>query len=194
MSKSQTNMKTRTPQDYLKEPYARVLTPEAEGGYSAEILEFPGCYSSGDTADEAMVNLEDAAFNWIEAALSQGQDIPKPFANYEASGRVALRLPRSLHHRAVQMAERERVSLNTFLVGAVEARVGVGEFYDRMARRLEGRLATKTAANVMAQFIPFIKALDDASISTLGKRAATTPTTTGNLSVINILSFGEERK
>src|SRR5215217_725483 len=51
-----------TPRDYLTKPYARVLTPDAEyGGYTAEILEFPGCVTEGDTPDEALENLEAAA-------------------------------------------------------------------------------------------------------------------------------------
>lgn len=193
MSKKTVDMRTRTPEDYLKEPYARVLIPEAEGGYSAEILEFPGCYSYGDTVAETMQNLEDAAFNWIGAAIVQGQDIPRPFSSYEASGRVALRLPRSLHHKAVQMAERERVSLNTFLVGAIEARVGVGNFYDRMIKNLENRLVNKTAANVMAQFIPLLKEWDDTSFSAFEKRASTPPFV-ANVPITIISNIGEGNK
>src|SRR6266542_2044795 len=99
MSKKTEDMKIKAPEDYLKQPYARVLIPEAEGGFSAEILEFPGCYSSGDTAEEALQNLEDAARNWLEAAMSLGQHIPEPSDSGEASGRFALRLPRSIHRK-----------------------------------------------------------------------------------------------
>jgi len=168
-------MKIKSVEDYLKEPYARVLIPEAEGGYSAAIMEFPGCYTFGETADETLSNLKDAAANWIEAALSQGQKIPEAFANYEGSGKVALRLPRSTHHKAVQMAANENMSLNTFIVGAVEARVGVRGFYDELIQRLEGRLVAKTAANVMARVMPMLQTWDDiASSAALHKRAATT--------------------
>src|SRR5215207_119240 len=119
MSKKTATKYTKTPEEYLKEPYARVLIPEEAGGYSAEILEFPGCYSFGDTADETMRNLEDAAFNWIEAAMIQGQSIPEPLAKNEFSGKALLRLPQGLHQRAAQMAEVNKVSLNTFFVEAI---------------------------------------------------------------------------
>ena len=141
MSKTKVNPLTKAPEDYLKEPYARVLIPEAEGGYSAEILEFPGCYSFGDTAEETLQNLEDAALNWIEAALKQGQKIPEPFADNEYSGKALLRLPRSLHQRAAQVAERDGVSLNTFFVSAIAAAVGEGSMADRYLNEMRRLVA-----------------------------------------------------
>jgi predicted RNase H-like HicB family nuclease len=122
--------------EYLAQPYSRLLIPEKEGGYSAEILEFPGCFSQGDTAEEAINNLEDAARNWISAALEQGLKIPEPTGDHDYSGKVALRLPRSTHRKAIQMAEREGVSLNTFLVDAISARTGAEDLYERLADRL----------------------------------------------------------
>ena len=166
-------MTTKSIEDYFKEPYARVLIPEDDGGFSAEILEFSGCYAQGETADEAVSNLENAARSWIEAALAQGQKVPEAFARNEGSGNVALRLPRSTKHKAVQMAEREKVSLNTFLVAAVEARLGALDLSDQLIERLEKRLVAKTAANVMARVIPLVQAWDEASLTAIGKSAAT---------------------
>lgn len=138
-----------TVRDYLKKPYARILTPDEEyGGYTAEILEFPGCVTEGDTADEALENLEEAAEGWIEAALSANQRIPEPSDSQEYRGKVALRLPRSLHRRAVQLAEREGTSLNQFLVAAVAERVGAGTLYAEMAQKLERR-AMRVAVNYL---------------------------------------------
>ncbi|MDP9474123.1 MAG: type II toxin-antitoxin system HicB family antitoxin [Actinomycetota bacterium] len=135
--------------DYLKKPYARILTPDEEyGGYTAEILEFPGCVTEGDTADEALGNLEVAAEGWIEATLNANQRIPEPSDTQEYRGRIALRLPRSLHRRAVQLAEREGTSLNQFLVAAVAERVGAGTLYAEMAQRLERR-AMRVAVNYL---------------------------------------------
>src|SRR5690242_4279621 len=102
MSKKTPDTQISATQEYSKRPYTRILIPEAEGGYAAEILEFPGCYAYGETANEAMRNLESAAVSWIEAALDQGQHIPAPFEAADASGRFALRLPRSLHRKAMQ--------------------------------------------------------------------------------------------
>src|SRR5438105_99195 len=105
----------KQPEDYLKEPYSRIVIPEEDGTYSSEMFEFPGCYSFGDTPEEALDNLEEAAKNWIAASLEQGQAIPAPTGRNEYSGKIALRLPASLHKDAVRMAAREGVSLNQFL-------------------------------------------------------------------------------
>jgi predicted RNase H-like HicB family nuclease len=111
--------------DILKEPYTRILVPDSESGtYGAEILEFPGCVSQGDTPAEAYANLEEAATSWLEATLEAGQSVPQPFAVAGYSGRFALRLPRGLHRQASQLAEMEGSSLNQFFVAAIAEKVG----------------------------------------------------------------------
>lgn len=154
---------SKTPEDYLKEPYSRVLVPEAEGGYSAEILEFPGCYSQGDTADDAIANLEAAALGWIEAAQAQGQGIPPPAVNQGFGGKVALRLPRGTHRAAARMAEQEGCSLNQFLVAAISEKIGAVNAHGEMFRRiehtisqLENRLTLQKAENRVERAIDLV--------------------------------------
>jgi antitoxin HicB len=130
------------PKDYLQHPYARIVIPDETGGFNAEILEFPGCFAQGEALDETYKNLEEAAESWIEASLSQGHQIPEPFNNTGYSGTISLRLPRSIHRRAVQMAERDRTSLNSFLMSAIAARVGADDLYNLISERLEQRLVT----------------------------------------------------
>jgi antitoxin HicB len=140
----------KTVEEYLKEPYSRVLIPDEGGGYSAEILEFPGCFAKGETANKAMQALERAAESWIRATLDQGQDIPQPFVNQGYGGKVALRLPRSLHRKAVQFAERDGTSLNQFLVSAIAARIGAEE----CCRRLISHLTETVQKQVAEAFRP----------------------------------------
>ncbi len=130
----------KTPDDYLKLPYSRILIPD-DGSYAAEILEFPGCFSQGDTPDEAIANLENAAKSWIQVALAQGQEIPEPYVNQGYAGKIALRLPRSMHRQATRLAERDGVSLNQFLVSAIAARIGAEDLYVRLVDKIEQRLA-----------------------------------------------------
>ncbi len=111
--------------DILRRPYRRVLIPDAESAtFTAMIAEFPGCIAQGDTPTEAYESLESAAESWLEGAIESGLPIPEPEAETDYSGRVVLRMPRSTHRRAVEAAERERVSLNTFLIAAVSERLG----------------------------------------------------------------------
>lgn len=132
----------KTAKEYLKEPYSRVLVPEADGTYSADILEFPGCFAEGRTPDEAYANLEKVAESWIEAALEQGQEIPAPVEAHDFSGRIALRIPKSIHKQAAKFAEMDNTSLNQFFLTAVAARVGVEDFVERLSKRLEAKYTT----------------------------------------------------
>ena len=42
------------------------------------VPDLPGCFSAGDTLEEAMIAAEVAITGWIETALDDGQDIPAP--------------------------------------------------------------------------------------------------------------------
>ncbi len=121
--------------DILKKPYSRILIPQEEGGYSAEILEFPGCFAEGETPNEAFENLEKASEAWIEASLEQELDIPSPAENYNYSGKIVLRMPKSLHKRVAKFSEKEGTSINQFLVTAIAARVGAEEYHSFLCDR-----------------------------------------------------------
>ena len=116
---------------YLHRPYTYIFIPDEMGGYAAEVLEFPGCFAEGETANAAMTALSNAASAWIRAALAQGQAIPPPFSNQGYGGKIALRLPKSLHRQAAHCAARDGVSLNQFLVAAIAARVGADTWGSR---------------------------------------------------------------
>lgn len=134
------------PKDYLRQPYARIVVPVENSGFHAEILEFPGCYAEGSTLDEAYDNLESAAESWIQTAIEQGQEIPEPSNSMTYSGRIVLRLPRLIHKRAAQLAERDQTSLNTYLVSAVSQKVGAEDLYNILTDRLEKRIASAASS------------------------------------------------
>ncbi len=133
-------------EEYLKEPYSRVLIPDEESGtYTALILEFPGCIAQGDTPQEAYEHLEDAAKDWIEAALDLKQEIPSPLQSLSFGGKVLLRLPKSLHRQLSLIAEREGVSLNQFIVSALAEKVGALMLYDKLSKSMELKLSQVVA-------------------------------------------------
>ena len=110
--------------DYIRLPYTRMLIPELDGSFRGEILELSGCFSIGDTPAEAYQSLETAALSWLEAAMQNGQPIPPPIDVTEFSGRLVLRLPKSLHKKAHRLAQRDGVSLNQFIVTTIAEGVG----------------------------------------------------------------------
>lgn len=144
-------MVKKTPEEYLQEPYAFILTEDKDsGGFSAEVLELPGCIDYGDNAQEAIANLENTAKAWIEIELERGHEIPPPSANHGFSGRIALRLPRSLHRLATRMAKQDGTSVNQFLVSAIAARVGAEDLYNRIADKISRSVIHRTANVIVA--------------------------------------------
>ena len=54
-----------------------ILIPDLEdGGYVVEVPSLPGCYSQGETVEEALENIKDAIQGYIEILKSDGLPIP----------------------------------------------------------------------------------------------------------------------
>jgi predicted RNase H-like HicB family nuclease len=68
----ETERKMERAVELLKKPYARVVVPEADGSFTAEILEFPGCVASGDSAADALANVEEVALTGSMQLLNRG--------------------------------------------------------------------------------------------------------------------------
>jgi len=49
---------------------------EDDGGYVVSCPSLPGCYTQGDTVDEALANIKEAILLCLEDLLAQGQPIP----------------------------------------------------------------------------------------------------------------------
>ncbi|MFN6462737.1 MAG: type II toxin-antitoxin system HicB family antitoxin [Nostoc sp. DedVER02] len=101
---------------YLNLQYPVTLYPEPEGGYVAQIKDLPGCLTQGETLEETVANLNEARELWIETAYEFGDDIPLPTSNHSYSGKILLRMPKSLHRRLAETSEQEGVSLNQYIV------------------------------------------------------------------------------
>ena len=46
--------------------------------FGVVVPDLPGCFSAGDTLDEAVEAAKEAAAAWIDAALDQGMPVPPP--------------------------------------------------------------------------------------------------------------------
>jgi predicted RNase H-like HicB family nuclease len=55
-----------------------IETGSDTAAFGIVVPDLPGCFSAGDTIDQAMGNVEEAIDLWIEAALDAGQEIPAP--------------------------------------------------------------------------------------------------------------------
>lgn len=95
---------------------------EGEVCFQARVKELPDLYEYADSHEEAYNLAIDAIEMKAEALAAQGKKMPEPFESLEDfSGRVTLRLPKSLHASLAGHAEREEVSLNQLMVSILSA-------------------------------------------------------------------------
>jgi antitoxin HicB len=122
-----TGLKRKPMEFYFELRYPVTIMPSEDGGYVAEIEDLPGCVTQGETLEEVHANIEEARRLWIEVAYEDGQDIPQPRDKQLYSGNFIVRGPKSLHRKLDQMAKREGVSLNQYLVATLSHSVGMDE-------------------------------------------------------------------
>ena len=53
-----------------------ILIPDETGGYVVEVPSLPGCYSQGETVEEALANIHEAIELHVEDMLACGEEIP----------------------------------------------------------------------------------------------------------------------
>jgi antitoxin HicB len=121
---------------YLSLKYPVSIEEAPEGGYFIQIKDLPGCYSQGETVEESLKNIEEARHLWIESMYEDGNEIPLPgSAKKQYSGKFNVRIPKSLHRKLDEMAEKEGVSLNHYLVSTLSRAVGQEEAKESQSHR-----------------------------------------------------------
>lgn len=93
---------------------------EGESLFEARVRELPDPVEYGESFDEAYGLAVDAIETTAEALAEQGRRIPQPLEPADDySGRVTLRIAKSLHRALADTAEAEGVSLNQHLVNVL---------------------------------------------------------------------------
>ena len=81
-----------------------ILEPDPDGGYVISCPSLPGCYSQGDSVDEALANIREAIELVVEDLKARGEEIPDPHPVSPRlpviSGREAVRAFGQGRHRA----------------------------------------------------------------------------------------------
>jgi predicted RNase H-like HicB family nuclease len=54
-----------------------LVRAESVGGYSVSVPALPGCHSEGDTLEEALTNIREAAELWLDVTAEANSDLPK---------------------------------------------------------------------------------------------------------------------
>jgi len=73
----------------MERSFPVVLIPQPEEGYFVDCPSLPGCYSQGETIDDALANIGEAISLALEDMTSRGESIPEPSKTIFAQVRVA---------------------------------------------------------------------------------------------------------
>jgi predicted RNase H-like HicB family nuclease len=137
--------------DFVRYPVA-IEPGNEERAFGVVVPDLPGCFSAGDTLEEAMTNAEEAVMAWMEEALDHGREVPKPssidalrrkhrewkawvwaLVNVDPAllddtlERVNISLPRRVLHRLDTLARDAGETRSGFIARlALERRRGVG--------------------------------------------------------------------
>ncbi len=56
-----------------------ILIPDETGGYNVEVPSLPGCFTQGETIDEALENAKDAIDLYIQSLVADGETVPEDY-------------------------------------------------------------------------------------------------------------------
>lgn len=117
----------------------RIFWSEEDAAFIVTCPEFPGLSAFGSTEEEALSEGKIALQLIIETYQESDISLPQPIQAGQAqfSGQFRVRLPKSLHRQATQIAASDGISLNQLVVSAVEQRVGAKQVGTRMLAEMK---------------------------------------------------------
>lgn len=68
--------------------YTAIFEPAEEGGFVVYVPSLPGCYTQGETLDEAYRMAQDAVYGYIKTLQELKKEVPK-----EREGSILARIP-----------------------------------------------------------------------------------------------------
>lgn len=130
---------------------------EGELLFTASIKELPGLIVYGESLEEVYNEIELAKADWIEANLEWGRKIKEPLENSleEYSGKITLRIPKTLHKAVKERSEIEGVSLNQTIVQLINDGLfkqtqnvveQLAEQFEQMTKKVSQTIAEKVSA------------------------------------------------
>ncbi len=132
----------------MKKEYPYIVKPvsleEYGVNYVVEFIDFPGITGGGNTQEEAFQVADEALEMYFEVLKSEGRTIPS-VTNFKTSGRITLRIPKTMHLKVIEMSEKEGVSINTFIIDALSQKLYSNKTNDDILKNLQNIVDQKFA-------------------------------------------------
>ncbi|MNU99036.1 HicB family protein [compost metagenome] len=120
--------------------------------YVARVKELPDVKEYSESLEHALALAHETIKVTQEMFLDDGMDFPAPEeidASMGMTGRLTLRMPKSLHYQVVEKAEQEGVSLNQYVVSILTAEITKRKMVDAISTSVDsylGELSRLTSA------------------------------------------------
>jgi predicted RNase H-like HicB family nuclease len=124
MAKSESSRRRRSGvelRELLERKYPMTLSPDPDGGFVVEFRDLPGCVTQAETVEDALRMADDAREAWIRVAYEHGDPVPPASADATYSGKLLVRMPKSLHRRLAERSRDDDVSQNQEVVRFISA-------------------------------------------------------------------------
>lgn len=132
----------------------KIVDVDGESLYRATAVELPDLAEFAETREEVTDLILEAIEGLKSEAKAEGRAFPEPLSESELeySGRVTLRLPRTVHRFVAEQADIEGVSLNAYIISALS--VSLSE-KTRAAKPLAPKVADAEAIGVAGTTISY---------------------------------------
>jgi len=140
----------------MKPHYPKEVFWSAEDeGFIAVARDLPGCSAFGDSEAQAIKELDGAIEAWTESMTAAGNPIPEPSSRQpepQVSGKLLLRLPKSLHQKLADCAKADNTSVNQLVVHCLSTSLAshaVETSIARVEQLLQASLESTATSNAL---------------------------------------------
>ncbi len=146
----------------------KLVTLDEGEHFEAAVAELPDVVEYGETYDQAYSLVVDSISTLRDAAIEQGRTFPDPMPSRsldEFSGRVTLRMSKSLHAASSKLADADGVSLNSWIVEAISTRAGSESAGAAIKKAQVIALADRNESDLRSWIVTALSALEGSAIA-----------------------------
>ncbi len=92
-----------------------VVWSDDDGCFIGRVDEFPSLAAHGSTQEKALKEISTVVGYVLEELISANEELPVPLSRRSFSGKLNVRMPKTLHRRLAAESEKEGVSLNSWI-------------------------------------------------------------------------------
>lgn len=134
--------------------YPYRVEPDEESGYVIVYPDLPGCMTQVEDAAEIGPMAEEIKALWLETARAHGMNIPPASPTPSYSGKLEVRVPRTLHRDLAESAAREKIGLDEYVTMLLARRDSMARIEQRLGELLQGNASPGPTSNVVTKPLP----------------------------------------